>query len=135
MSSPILIVPACAKGQGGGHLNRSLILKRRLEEEGRDVFLWIGEAQKEDVFGRFSYLYKSSDSRIISNKEELSGRKWENIILDNFKTSRREFDFWAGLKNSGLNESGSARLIGIDEGGPRRKRFDFLIICPSFLAF
>jgi 2-polyprenyl-3-methyl-5-hydroxy-6-metoxy-1,4-benzoquinol methylase len=42
---------------------------------------------------------------------------WDCIILDRFRTPEAEFRYWAAL----------APLIGIDEGGPCRRRFDFLI--------
>jgi len=124
MSSPaVLIVPACETGRGGGHLNRSLFLLRALEESGRETFLWISEYQKDNVFQRFRDFFEGSDfskgfhARLLSGTKDLSGRNWEFIILDRFKTPAKEFAFWSGL----------GPLIGIDEGGPCRSSFDFLI--------
>ena len=125
--APVLIVPACGKGRGGGHLSRSLFLKRRLEEEGREAYLWIPESVKDEVLNRFKHLFKNTDTRIFSKEEDISGRTWNFIVLDNFRTSRKEYAFWAGL-----SQKGRFPLIGIDEGGPCRKRFDFLIdLLPS----
>jgi 2-polyprenyl-3-methyl-5-hydroxy-6-metoxy-1,4-benzoquinol methylase len=47
---------------------------------------------------------------------------WALILLDNFRTSPREYRTWSAL----------GPLAGIDEGGARRDRFDFLIdLLPS----
>jgi SAM-dependent methyltransferase len=51
----------------------------------------------------------------LATKADL--RVWEFIVLDRFQTPTAEFVRWAAL----------APLIGIDEGGPCRNRFDFLI--------
>jgi 2-polyprenyl-3-methyl-5-hydroxy-6-metoxy-1,4-benzoquinol methylase len=53
---------------------------------------------------------------VIDREAELR-RRWKWIILDRFRTPREEFDRWAAL----------GPLIGIDEGGPVRDRFDFLL--------
>ena len=126
-AAPILIVPACLKGRGGGHLSRSLFLRRRLEEEGREACLWIPESGRDEVLSRFKDLFKEADTRIFSKEEDISGRTWNFIVLDNFRTSRKEYAFWTGL-----SQTARFPLIGIDEGGPCRKRFDFLIdLLPS----
>ena len=127
MNAPaILIVPACGKGFGGGHLSRSMFLLRKLNECGRKAFLWIDESQKKDALERFAELlsvYSGEASQIISGRQDLSGHTWSFIVLDNFKTSALRYDFWRSL---------SVPLIGIDEGGPCREKFDFLIdLLPS----
>ncbi|MCL2381968.1 MAG: class I SAM-dependent methyltransferase [Treponema sp.] len=124
MSSPAaLLVPACEEGRGGGHLSRCLFLLQALEERGLETYLWLAEAQKESVFLRFRDFFERSSfskgfhARLLSRESELSVRQWEFIILDRYKTPPQEFAFWRGL----------GPLIGIDEGGPRRSRFDFLV--------
>jgi 2-polyprenyl-3-methyl-5-hydroxy-6-metoxy-1,4-benzoquinol methylase len=44
-------------------------------------------------------------------------KKWNLIVLDRFKTSPEEFWLWSAW----------GPLIGLDEGGVRRDRFDFLL--------
>jgi len=123
MSDAVLIVPACGKDRGGGHLNRSLFLLEALEESGRESYLWISENQKEDVFHRFrSFMEKSEfskgfNARLLSDVNEVKKHKWDFIIIDNFKTSKSEFTFWSSL----------GTVIGVDEGGECRNNFDFLI--------
>jgi len=128
MAGPVLIVPACEKGRGGGHLYRSVFLLRKLGEQGRDACLWIPGEHLNDVIQRFKDLFSESDSwlsSILSRSEQLDGLIWDFIVLDRFKTLPDEFAFWANL-------SGQAPLIGIDEGGPCRDSFDFLIdLLPS----
>jgi spore coat polysaccharide biosynthesis predicted glycosyltransferase SpsG len=122
---PILLVPACEKGRGGGHLSRCLFLLRALQERGREVFLWIPEELEDDIFKRFPDFFENADhvrGLIYSKQEELSGRAWDFIVLDRFRTSSGEFAFWAALSGRSFGP-----LIGIDEGGPCRRRFDFLV--------
>ena len=142
MSSPsVLIVPAYERGRGGGHLSRSLLLHRSLQARGFDAYLWIPAFLKDDFFERFSGFFKSLDHPgILSSGEELAEHTWAFIVLDRFRTTRKEFNFWADLKMRALKkhalemrgDRGSHALIGIDEGGPCRKSFDFLIdLLPS----
>jgi len=122
-SASVLIVPACERGQGGGHLIRSLLILQALQANGRDAFLWVLDYLKDDFLQRFREFFNFLDSpRLLSREDELKGRSWDFIVLDRFKTNRREFEFFSGF----------APVIGIDEGGPFRSRFDFLIdLLPS----
>ena len=119
----ILIVPTCERGRGGGHLSRCLFLFRDLLERERDVYLWIPDYFKDDLILRFKEFFGTHESlRFFSREGELAGKAWAFIVLDRFKTSREEYSFWAGF----------APLIGIDEGGPSRACFDFLVdLLPS----
>jgi hypothetical protein len=123
------VVPCFEKGRGGGHLIRSLILVRDLRALGRDARLCLapgageGKADSPPDFSRlcegFSRTWLVSDPRLPGNSggpDPVTG-PWAFIVLDRFKTPEAEFRFWAAL----------APLIGIDEGGPCRERFDFLI--------
>ena len=121
----VLIVTACERGRGGGHLNRSLFLVKSLREKGRAAYLWIPEDVKKDTCQRFGEFFEGLESPhtvVLSQKEDLLDKVWDFIILDRFKTSAEEFAFWYSLP--GRN---GVPLIGIDEGGPCRKQFDFLI--------
>jgi SAM-dependent methyltransferase/spore coat polysaccharide biosynthesis predicted glycosyltransferase SpsG len=114
----ILVVPCLQQGRGGGHLSRSLALVSSLRKKGRDAFLWVPEADKEAAFrgirnlaGRFDPL------RIMSSLPRDAEKNLEFVVLDTFRTSAAEFNAWSAL----------APLVGIDEGGPCRDRFDFLL--------
>jgi 2-polyprenyl-3-methyl-5-hydroxy-6-metoxy-1,4-benzoquinol methylase len=122
-SPAILIVPACERGKGGGHLSRSLLLLRSLRVKGRDAYLWIPEKLKDDFFQRFREFFITIDRPcILSLRKQLDVFSWDFIVLDCFRSSPDEFAFWANI----------APLIGIDEGGRLRNRFDFLIdLLPS----
>ncbi|MCL2319473.1 MAG: hypothetical protein FWC45_05255, partial [Treponema sp.] len=124
----ILIVPACERGRGGGHLGRSVFLVRALREKGQEAFLWIQESRRDDVIQRFPEVFAPQGDRpedtiqnlLLSRPEELSSKTWDFIVIDNFRTSTEDFAVWSGLPGGGT-------LIGIDEGGPCRSRFDFLL--------
>jgi len=122
-NASVLIAPACEKGRGGGHLIRSLLILQALKANGRDAFLWVPDCLKDDFLHRFSDFFNFLDSPcLLSREEELKGRTWDFIVFDRFKTSKKEFKFFSSF----------APVIGIDEGGPFRDRFDFLIdLLPS----
>ncbi|MDR1908404.1 MAG: hypothetical protein LBQ35_00610, partial [Spirochaetaceae bacterium] len=109
----LLVVPAAGRGRGGGHLARSIALVRALRAEGREAWLRAPEpsscklpAEAPGVTGE----------PLAIPESEIPARPWSWIILDNFRTSPEDFARWSAL----------APLIGIDEGGPLRSRFDFL---------
>jgi SAM-dependent methyltransferase len=111
---PVLVLPAFEKGRGGGHLVRSLVLVRELRSLGREACLYppgvFGE-DTADVTGSFDPAW------ILKAGQKPEEKKWGSIVVDRFKTSPEEIRIWSGW----------GPLIGIDEGGPRRDRFDFLI--------
>jgi len=122
-NASILIVPASERGRGGGHLIRSLLILQALQANGRDAFLWVSDYLKDDFLQRFRDFFNTLDSpRLLSREEEIKSRTWDFIVFDRFRTLRKEFEFFSGF----------APVIGIDEGGPFRDRFDFLIdLLPS----
>ncbi|MDR0878470.1 MAG: class I SAM-dependent methyltransferase [Treponema sp.] len=115
----ILVVPAFEKGRGGGHLARSLVLVRDLRKAGREAWLYLPHREAAD---RIPALTEGFDNSWIilqdlTQSGKPTGKNWDFIVLDRFKTTGTEFAFWSKL----------APLIGIDEGGPCRDRFNFLI--------
>ncbi|GHT77223.1 hypothetical protein FACS1894130_00850 [Spirochaetia bacterium] len=117
----LLVVPALGEGRGGGHLVRSAALVRDFRSAGREAWLFIPapqggegsplEAEILNVLGPLE------SGWILREEAELRRHSWLWIILDFFKTTPLEFGRWAAL----------GPLIGIDEGGPVRDRFDFLL--------
>jgi 2-polyprenyl-3-methyl-5-hydroxy-6-metoxy-1,4-benzoquinol methylase/spore coat polysaccharide biosynthesis predicted glycosyltransferase SpsG len=109
----LLVVPACEKGRGGGHLIRCMALVRGLRTLGRDAWLFVTTNDKTDQLidsAEFTRNWLIAESGI-------SDKHWECIILDRFQTPPEELSRWMKL----------APVIGIDEGGPGRNHFDFLI--------
>ncbi|MDR1176483.1 MAG: class I SAM-dependent methyltransferase [Treponema sp.] len=118
MPGPILAVPALEQGRGGGHLLRSARLVRDLRLKKREALLCLPPGERDTG---------ACLARIRSFTGEFS-RQWiclhdgipadpAMIILDRFQTPPEEFALFRK----------SAPLIGIDEGGVCRDRFDFLI--------
>jgi 2-polyprenyl-3-methyl-5-hydroxy-6-metoxy-1,4-benzoquinol methylase len=109
-----LVVPAVEKGRGGGHLARSAFLVRSLRAAGREAFLFVPEGAAE-IPG------ESPDPSWILRSDPRQSRAaaalWDFIVLDTWQTPPEEAASWSAL----------APLIGIDEGGPCRNGFEFLI--------
>jgi 2-polyprenyl-3-methyl-5-hydroxy-6-metoxy-1,4-benzoquinol methylase len=149
----LLVVPAFEKNRGGGHLIRSVALVRSLRAAGQEAFLYLpvgddpsnevprakklpvqqapggttaGSAGANDELLRVSGLLGepwiagetpgSSEPWLLRGDPE-KYPNWAFIILDRFRTPPEEAAYWASL----------APLIGIDEGGPARNSFEFLI--------
>jgi len=109
---PILIVPACEPGRGGGHLVRCMTLVRELRALRRTAWLYITSSNAETALetARFDRAWLIAESG-------LAEKSWQYIILDRFQTSGEELTRWQKI----------APVIGIDEGGKHRGCFDFLI--------
>jgi 2-polyprenyl-3-methyl-5-hydroxy-6-metoxy-1,4-benzoquinol methylase len=118
----VLVIPASEAGRGGGHLVRSLTLVRDLHLLGREAYLYLppvsGEGIAADFYGTIAGLVASFDPAwIIDARQKPEEKEWDLIILDRFKVSPEEFRIWSSW----------GPLMGLDEGGPRRDRFDFLL--------
>jgi len=112
---PILIVPACEAGRGGGHLVRSMVLVRELRALGGEAWLYIpaGASSNADAVLETAQF----DRAWLLDESGLPEKSWQCIILDRFQTTAEELARWQKLGS----------VIGIDEGGKHRGNFDFLI--------
>jgi len=133
-SRGILIVPVCEIKRGGGHLCRCMSLVNDLRALGRDAYLYLPKQEKklkdsskdissESIYSErekslinFFQSYNFPAEFRISN-EKIEFNDLEFIVLDRFQTQLDEILYWKKF----------APIIGIDEGGPYRDRFDFLI--------
>jgi hypothetical protein len=111
-SSFILVIPACEPGKGGGHLVRSAALVRELRAMGREAWLYITSSNADAVLDTMQF-----DRSWLLAETGLREKNWQFIILDRFQTPEQELARWQK----------TAPVIGIDEGGKHRGRFDFLI--------
>jgi len=109
----ILIVPCHEEGRGGGHINRCITLTNDLRSAGREAYFYL--QKKTEKITNLLRLKNFNTSWII-DKEEIT-RPFGLVILDRFQTPRDELQRWKK----------SAPVIGIDEGGPCRDSFDYLI--------
>jgi len=113
-ANPVLIVASFEKGRGTGHLIRASMLASSLNSAGKPAFILIkGDRTLEEA--RAVAGDKILDFLIDEN--EAYKKQFAFIVCDRFKTPEDEF-----LKLKQL-----APLIGIDEGGPMRANFDFLL--------
>jgi SAM-dependent methyltransferase len=96
-----------------------MILVRDLRALGREA--WLHLPGPEEMYSRGNMLSALPSgfrlSWIMPGEKEITEKNWDFIILDRFRTPEEELRRWAGL----------APLVGVDEGGPLRGRFDFLV--------
>ncbi len=112
----ILLVPRIEEKKGGGHFLRSAAYIKELRQAGLEAFLFIHEKILNSALVlHLSSMVRINQKWIISSSPEKED--WSFIILDNFKSSETEYAFWTRI----------APVIAIDEGGPKRDSFDFLI--------
>jgi len=114
-SGTILAVPACEPRRGGGHLTRCMALVRELRVMNRESWLFL----KAEASANAAAILDTEgfDRSWLISESSLQGRNWDCIILDRFQTPPEEYARWAAL----------GTVIGIDEGGHSRDRFDFLV--------
>jgi 2-polyprenyl-3-methyl-5-hydroxy-6-metoxy-1,4-benzoquinol methylase/spore coat polysaccharide biosynthesis predicted glycosyltransferase SpsG len=112
-NAAILIVPCCEEGRGGGHINRCIALANNLRSCGREAFFFLQKKTKK--INNLLQLKNFNESWVIDSGQ--INRPFGLVILDRFQTPHDELLFWKKL----------APVIGIDEGGPSRDYFDFLI--------
>lgn len=92
---------------------RSVNLVKCLRSRGSDAFLYLPDGDTEKI-----PFNDDLDPRWIISAGNAETKTWSFIVLDLWQTPAEEFVRWRNLK---------APLIGIDEGGPCRTDFDFLI--------
>jgi len=109
---PILIIPACEPGRGGGHFVRCMALVRELRALGREAWLYITSSTVNAILDTAQF-----DRAWLLAETGPREKNWQCIILDRFQTPAEELVRWQEL----------APVIGIDEGGKQRNNFDFLI--------
>lgn len=118
----ILFVPRIEKGKGGGHLIRSASYTQELRNAGIEAFIFVPD-KDSPVMRNLSSIARINPEWIISSEPEKKDLSF--IVLDNFKSGEDEYLFWTNI----------APVIAVDEGGPRRDSFDFLIdILPGLLT-
>jgi 2-polyprenyl-3-methyl-5-hydroxy-6-metoxy-1,4-benzoquinol methylase len=112
-------------------LVRSAALVRELRALGKEAYIFIPGREDPAVpaplspfapppppFPALPGLLEGTDPAwILKTEEDLFRRSWEWIVLDRCRTTEEEFKRWMAL----------GPVIGIDEGGPARGNFDFLI--------
>ena len=105
-SAPILCIPSQRPGQGGGHLARMGQLVLALRASGLEAYL-LSDAPNP----------ASTQLPVLSADQAKTVPSWRYIVIDDFRTDPDTFHEWVGR----------APLLGIDEGGPCRDSFDFLV--------
>lgn len=116
-ASSVLILPCVLEGRGSGHLKRSLALRRSLEKRGAESVLALdrglpGERSAASLASSFSI----GEHEWMPAAEAL-GRGWDIAAFDNFSTPWAEFEVYRRR----------SFCLGIDEGGPARGAFDYLV--------
>ncbi|GHU06824.1 hypothetical protein FACS1894151_00260 [Spirochaetia bacterium] len=117
----ILVVPSAEKGRGGGHLVRSVQLVLSLREMETAAFLFLSaEGRRGEIFEQIAANTGNSainDAWLIGDFSGAKKIRWDFIVLDRFQTPKDEAETWLSL----------APVIAVDEGGPYRPYFDFLL--------
>lgn len=113
----VLVVPTVAPGRGGGHLLRSAALVRELRSAGIRAYLAPSVYGPDpEARGKTRGLADFKDLGLPEGADA-ERMPWRCVVLDGYRTPAPEFSRWAPL----------APLVGIDEGGPFRDGFDYLL--------
>ncbi len=111
-----LLYPCVERGRGSGHVARSIALMRALAERGAEARLCLPEGRSgtrggEEIASAFGL------RREEWFDEASTEREWAVAVTDLYATDRAS---WELVRRHPV-------VVGIDEGGPFRERFDFLI--------
>ena len=115
MNRRVLVVPATEVGRGGGHIARSADLVRKFRAAGVEAFLYHplkGERGLMEIQAAAGGL---EEAALCS--DESGSAEWTFIVLDRYRTPTAELARWAAL----------GPVVGLDEGGPSRSAFDYLL--------
>jgi 2-polyprenyl-3-methyl-5-hydroxy-6-metoxy-1,4-benzoquinol methylase/spore coat polysaccharide biosynthesis predicted glycosyltransferase SpsG len=111
-----LLLPCVERGKGSGHIVRMLELRRALEEEGVRARLYLPESGK-DVIPRSAIVDAFGIGPGECALEDYRPEEFPVAVADLFATGKNAFGEISRHK----------AIVGIDEGGPYRPRFDVLI--------
>lgn len=120
MNYSVLIVPSVMKGNGSGHIVRSLSLARSL---GAGAAVYAPESKTETLWSAaeisLAYARESQGVRILSRlpDPDLKASSWDLVVLDRRATSFDELRFWERF----------GPIVAIDEGGQARESAHYLI--------
>ncbi|AEJ19777.1 methyltransferase domain-containing protein [Gracilinema caldarium] len=103
---PILVIPNQDPGKGGGHIARCQRLVQALSALGGEAYLLTNISE-----------HQSTDIPVMNEMQAQTISAWRFIVIDGFRTAPQVVHRW----------SQKAPVVGIDEGGPCRSSFDYLV--------
>src|SRR4030042_769756 len=114
----LLLVPAFGPGLGSGHLRRCLAVARRWNGE---AGLLLEHCQERCGRGARELLEPLAGGEPLAEglRDYDPGEPWDLVLLDGFRTPASTLERFAGKP-----------VIGLDEGGPARRFFPYLIDTP-----
>ncbi len=120
LQKTVLFIPSAKAGRGTGHLRRALSLAR---ETGAFVLLPNGSSLKEtDSLLKDALGCGLKEFQIIREPLEKLGAGWDLLVLDNFRSSKKEIEAFEKI----------GPLCAIDEGGRFCAGADYLLdVIPS----
>ncbi len=114
----LLLVPAIGRGLGSGHLRRCLALSRRWGGEAALLLENCRERSGRDAQELLAPLAGGEPlPKALSSYDPRE--PWDLVLLDGFRTPVSALERFAGLP-----------VIGLDEGGPARRFFPYLVDTP-----
>ncbi len=111
-----LFAPSAAPGNGTGHLRRAV---RWASELPRDSFkIYIRASHWREEFAQMATAYQVRTTSFLLDEREINASHYDFVLLDRRATTKAEFLWWS---RTGI------QLLGLDEGGPRRQLFSYLL--------
>jgi len=111
-----LFIPSVVPGNGTGHIRRALYWVSDLPEG--TAVVYIKKRQWRGEFATMAAAAGVDEGCFVCEEDALTPDCWDFAVLDRRSTAESEFNRWL---RTGIP------LIGLDEGGPMRRRFSYLI--------
>ncbi|MFO7730766.1 MAG: class I SAM-dependent methyltransferase [Spirochaetia bacterium] len=115
-----LWAPSVTPGNGTGHLRRALEWCVQLLHSfpHASVGIFIKPSEWQDVFYEMAANSGLDSSCFLHDGYSITSSKWDFLLIDRRATGKSEFLWWS---RTGIP------MIGVDEGGPQRRYFSYLL--------
>lgn len=111
-----LFAPSAAPGNGTGHIRRAMRWAAGLPRNAYKIYIQASHWREE--FSRMAAAYGLEETCFLFDKLEIKASQWDFVLIDRRATTKEDFRWWS---RSGIH------MIGLDEGGPKRQLFSYLL--------
>lgn len=111
-----LFAPSAAPGNGTGHLRRAMRWAAGLPRDTYKIYMQASHWREE--FSRMAAAYGLDNTCFLFDEQKIKASQWDFVLIDRRATTKADFRWWS---RSGIH------MIGLDEGGPDRQLFSYLL--------
>lgn len=115
-SNRFLFAPSAAPGNGTGHLRRAFRWASQLPPDSFKIYVKAAHWRPE--YEQIAAACGIPANGFLFDEQEMNATRWDFVLLDRRATTKADYRWWS---RTGVH------LIGLDEGGPQRRFFSYLL--------